>query len=225
MLKSENGDTILADNYSESLGFGRLENTTSSLSKVETLTMEIFNKVFEVWGCLNLIRDVNTVSIKKRQDETSFQHKCRMIQIRYEFFLHEYYVLEQRLLTLVNYIHNSYKKDKSIKSIEIVKLTVELKDYILNSMAPVRKLRKTHVHLYTLQSDELAQLQSLAYHISSEKDPEFKRHLTKQASAQYKKLQQGYSSGAKKTMSGLEKIVDNVLCEIHSYLFNKKGAL
>jgi hypothetical protein len=154
------------------------------MKKERTLTVErppqllfestFFQRVLEITSSIQNIEDVRLITLRKEKKKSQPDgvliltdnpncRKAEILKLRYEYFLHIVYIVEQRILALLDWLNKQYKhpNDASTKK-ELDKCTKQFKQLILELLKGFREHRNTHVHVRELSVQEFSTLSSLA---------------------------------------------------------------
>lgn len=135
---------ILHDTYSR-----RREIVDSTPQSIEK---ELFNKLFEILNCLTRIAETPLITLRAGtiapfRQPTQSERQYRILRMRYEYFLTESYILQERYGDFLRWLMRQYRKsDNQDLRAGLFIYTSFYRESINNTFEDIRAKRNAHVH-------------------------------------------------------------------------------
>lgn len=177
MQEDPNHQKYLEDNFLSIHGEEKLHNVAIPLTKAELFESELMHKIDEIYDCIARIEEIGSIYLLKRKSKVklaeeseyyglttnSLAHKCKVLKLRYEHYICEMFMLEERVRSLLKWIRRKYNKsvDKKILT-TLIAFSESYLDVVKKAFEGVREVRNEHVHNSFYDDDKLSVLERLA---------------------------------------------------------------
>jgi hypothetical protein len=146
----------------------------------------------------------------------------RHLQFHVEAYLHELYLLEQRLLQFLTYIERKHKRDPRLPAIK--DLCGVMKEYVLGAMKKGTRLRSSHVHQSRLSDTQIERLHAIRFYTLG-KESELTMVFRAFYLAEYRKIRRRWRMWVAEANSSARKMLDTYFDGIFPAVFEKDGAM
>ena len=166
------------DSYRNYLGGPIIHNVKIRLTRDELFESELFQKISEIYTCLDRVHIASDITLIRKGKITpsitdhSLKRKNKVLRLRFEYFLTELYIVEQRIKAFLGWIENKYNKsnDTLLKK-KISQVVADNGKTRVELFKQVKAIRHSHTH-ETLNDDHdlemLDHLASLIFLLSSD---------------------------------------------------------
>ena len=222
------------DSYLRFIGQPPKYNVKFIRSKENNFKIELFQRTTEIITCFYKLHDykhITLINSNKKSDripafDNPLHHKLNVFRIRYEWFLHNAYMLEERMLNLANWIKNRYKKHSkySTEILAIVTFSQEYNNVIKRNFLKVRTARSLHVHQYLHENKEISVLGNLATMAYLGKIPGKELSIFKfDFNQRYKKYNRYTVKTVDKWIADIDKLMNDFIGQLYSLLYTQNG--
>jgi hypothetical protein len=146
----------------------------------------------------------------------------RHLQFHVEAYLHELYVLEQRLLQFLTFIERQHRDDPRLPAIK--DLCGKIKEYVLGALKKGTTLRGRHVHQHRLSDTQIERLHAIRFYTLG-KESKFTRVFRAFYLAEYLKVRKQWRTWVEWGNSSARKMLDAYFDGIFPVVFEKVGAM
>ncbi len=217
ILRDNRGDfeTVLNNHL---LGHNGPTTLNREFSGNELFFRKIFYGFTEIYKSFEILQDVE-VYLETFPFAKSSVTKERYLRQHVEAYLHEIYILKERLLSYLKIIQRQYRG--TIKeSVTKQKATV-ITDLVNNSLSGLIETRGSHVHHARFSDKYLDRLASLELLARFGDEPDFVTHYD----IAYQDARRHWIDIIQRNKSALSDLLDLYFAGIHDIIFNEKGEL
>lgn len=182
-------------------------------------------KVFD--GYFEIVRSVDTLKliesyVSKFPARNASISRERHLQFFYESYLHEIYVLQQRLLRYLRTIERQYRSDSRLPEIRTwcKKVFVLVQD----SLRSIVKVRGSHVHEIRAYDKGIDRLVSLGLLADPQSDSTFHRAVKVLFQEECRKVQKEWKARMVNSNGTLQQLLDAYFKVLRRLIFEKDGS-
>ncbi len=146
--------------------------------------------------------------------------KHRHLQFHVEAFLHELYILQQRLLQFLAFIERQHRRDPRLP--EIKAACGVLKETVLDSMKKGIAIRGSHVHRWRLSDTKIERLNAINFYTLMP-DAKVRKVFKLFYEAEYRKTRQQWRGWIANAVEAAHKLVDSYFDEVFKLVFDERG--
>jgi hypothetical protein len=148
--------------------------------------------------------------------------KHRHLQFHVEAFLHELYILQQRLLHLLTFIERQHRKDRRLPEIKVA--CGALNQFVIEAMKKGIAIRGSHVHRWRLSDTKIERLNAINFYTLMP-GTELARVFKAFYESEYRKTRKLWRDWITNGTTEAQKLVDAYFHEVFKLVFNDKGKL
>lgn len=180
----------------------------------------LFMAFIEIIKCYEMLSDIEIYISRLPLRKPSTIPKHRFLRYHIESYLHETYILKERLRAFLKKIKRLHRNDSNVNY-----FTTKLEKIIIDKFQNIGIIRGIHTHKNRFQDESLDQLDSLE--IYKNIDDEKARNLfNKYYEYEFKKTRKKWISWAKQSNSALIKLLNFYFEIVFKLIFNENtGAL
>jgi len=146
--------------------------------------------------------------------------KHQQLQFHVEAFLHELYILQQRLLQFLVFIERQHREDPSLP--EIKAACAVLKEFVIDSMKKGVAIRGSHVHRWKLSDTKIERLNAINFYTLMP-DKKVRKVFNKFYESEYRKARKDWRGWIADGIAEGQQILDAYFDEVFKLVFDDKG--
>jgi len=146
--------------------------------------------------------------------------KHRHLQFHVEAFLHELYILQQRLLQFLAYIERQHRRDQRQPGIKAA--CGVLKEFVVNSMKKGVAIRGGHVHRWRLSDTKIERLNVINFYTLMP-DARVRKVFKPFYEFEYRKTRNQWRGWIADGIKAAQKLVDSYFEEVFKLVFDDRG--
>ena len=181
---------------------------------------KLFRGFLEISKCMETLEDIQ-LYIGRFPFRTTKVTRGRYLQFHYEAYLHEMYVLEQRLLQYSTLIERRYRK--GALSEEIAKLCEKLRKLVKQVLQGIVTLRSSHVHQSRVWDESIDRLGAMEL-LMHAGETEFARALRSYYRLEYSKTRKRWRTTLKENNAAVSRLLDVYFDALYDYCFDSNSA-
>lgn len=175
----------------------------------------------EIRGALDTMRDIEFYIGRFPYRKTRIA-KHRHLQFHVEAFLHELYILQQRLVQFLKFTERQHRKDPRLP--EIKAACGVLNEVVIESMKKGIAIRGSHVHRWRLSDTKIERLNAINFYTLMP-GTEVARVFKVFYESEYRKTRKQWRDWITNGIAEVQKLVDAYFDEAFKLVFNDKGKL
>ncbi|MDP9315940.1 MAG: hypothetical protein M3R24_34645 [Chloroflexota bacterium] len=145
--------------------------------------------------------------------------KARYLRFVVEAYLHEVYILQQRLSSYLKTVQRQYRKHKNSEKIKDI--TEGLGNLVTKPLEGITRVRGTHVHQSRYTNRKLDKLKAIELVLSIEVD----NLLMSFYEIEYRKTRKEWKTTIKVANENIRDLLDNYFDVLYSVVFTEQGDL
>jgi hypothetical protein len=146
--------------------------------------------------------------------------KHRHLQFHVEAFLHELYILQQRLLQFLAFIERQHRRDPRLPGIKAA--CGVLKEFVVNSMKKGVAVRGSHVHRWRLSDTKIERLNAINFYTLMP-DARVRKVFKPFYEVEYRKTRKQWRGWIADGIEAAQKLVDSYFDEVFKLVFDEGG--
>lgn len=148
--------------------------------------------------------------------------KHRHLQFHVEAFLHELYILQERLLQFLKFVERQHRRDSRLPGIKAT--CAVLREFVIATMKKGIDIRGSHVHRWRLSDTKIERLNAINFYTLM---PNAKVRKTFKSfyEAEYRKARKQWRSWIVDGTRTAHEIVDSYFDEVFKLVFDEKNRL
>jgi hypothetical protein len=173
----------------------------------------------EIARALDTMRDIEFYIGRFPYRKTAIA-KHRHLQFHVEAFLHEIYILQQRLLRFIVFIERSHRRDPRLPGIKAA--CGVLTSFVVESMKKGVAIRASHVHKWRLSDTKIERLQAISlYTLMPNK--KVKKTFKAFYETEYQKTRKQWLNWIADGIAEAQMVVDAYFDEVFKLVFDERG--
>jgi hypothetical protein len=146
--------------------------------------------------------------------------KHRHLQFHVEAFLHEFYILKERLLQFLVFIERQHRRDPRLPGIKAA--CGVLKESVIDSMKRGIAIRGSHVHRWRLSDTKIQRLNAINFY-NLMPDIKIRKVFKPFYEAEYRKTRKQWRGWIVAGIEAAQKLVDSYFDEVFKLVFDGRG--
>ncbi len=175
----------------------------------------------EISRSLNTMRDIEFY-IGKFPYRKARIAKHRHLQFHVEAFLHELYILRERLVQFLNFIQRQHRKDPRLPQIEAA--CAVLNTLVIDSMKKGIAIRGSHVHRWRISDARIDRLSAISFYTMLP-NKKIQRAFEAFYESEYRKTRKQWRGWISGGIAEAQKLVDAYFDEVFKLVCDDKGKL
>lgn len=175
----------------------------------------------EIARSLDTMRDIEFYIGRFPYRKTAIA-KHRHLQFHVEAFLHELYILQERLLQFLKFIERQHRRDTFLPGIKAA--CGVLNDFVIDSMRKGVAIRSSHVHRWRLSDTKIERLQTIRFYTLMP-NTKVRKVFKTFYEAEYRKTRKQWRSWITGGIAQAQKLVDAFFDEVYKLVFDGKDKL
>jgi hypothetical protein len=223
---TEDGQARLRVNDFSMLGLSKETDVkvAYNLKDEDLFLRDLFQKLHEIFGSYFKLEETFSLTMTEKKPRTlsekvfnnKYSSKLKILRLRLEHQIKALYYLSVRMLNLLDWIENKYKKHPSPETKKILIQTKLMKDNIRKIFGDLQSIRNQHEHEKLFDAEDLKTVENIAVYYfagtvdlqkGERSDDSFKQHLKNE----YTKVVKKYTKIMKHNIRSSEKHLDSFL--------------
>jgi hypothetical protein len=175
----------------------------------------------EISRSLDTMRDIEFYIGKFPYRKTQIA-KHRHLQFHVEAFLHELYILQERLVQFLKFIERQHRRDPRLQQIKDA--CAVLNTLVIDSMRKGVAIRASHVHRWRMSDAKIDRLNAISFYTMMP-NKKIKRAFRAFYESEYRKTRKQWRSWITGGISEAQKLVDAYFDAVYMLVFDGKSKL